>query len=121
MARDRLQLARGDHLGQQHGRGLQRLDLLLGIGAAGAVLHHEHAERRPAAQHGHAEERLIDFFARLRLVGKGRMRLRVRERKRFRGFSNQADEALAAAHGCQMDCFSIQAFGRIKFQPTVSA
>ena len=76
--RQRRQLARGDHLGQHHGGRLQRLDFLLGIGAPGAVLHHQHAERVAGAQHRHAEEGVVDLFAGLRPVGEGRMRLRVR-------------------------------------------
>ena len=48
--RQRGQLARGDHLGEHHGGGLQRLDFLFRIGASGAVLHVEHAERIAGAQ-----------------------------------------------------------------------
>ena len=59
----RRQFARRDHLRQHHGGGLQRLDLFLDIGAVGAVLHHQHAERVAGAQDRHAEERVIDFFA----------------------------------------------------------
>jgi len=65
---ERLQLARGDHFGEQHRRRLQRLDFFFGIGAPRPVLHDEHAERRAAAQHRHAEEGLINLFAGLRLV-----------------------------------------------------
>ena len=49
---ERGQLARGDHLGEYHRRGLQRLDLFLAIGAEGPVLHVEHAERLPARRIG---------------------------------------------------------------------
>ena len=97
LAGERLQFARGDHLGEQHRGRLQRLDLFLGIGAARAVLHDQHAERRAAAQHGHAEERLVDLFAGLRLVGERGMVLRVGERERLGGGGDEADEALRRA------------------------
>ena len=84
LGRDALQFARGDHLGEQHRRRLQRLDLLLGIGAPRPVLHDQHADRRAAAQDRHAEEGLIDLLAGLRLVGEGRMVLRVGQRERLR-------------------------------------
>ena len=73
----RLELARGDHLGQHHRDGLERLDLLLGIDALGPVLHHQHAERLAAAQDRHAEEGVVDLLARLGLVGEGGVVLRV--------------------------------------------
>ena len=90
---DVFHLAGREHLGQHHGGGLQRLDLLFGVGAVGAVLHDEHAERAPGAQHRHAEEGVVDLLARLRQVGEGRMRLRVGqvERPRLRG--DEADQA----------------------------
>ena len=71
------ELARGDHLGEHHRGGLQRLLFLLGIGAARAVLHHQHAERVAGAQDRHAEEGVVDFFAGFRPVGEGRVGLRV--------------------------------------------
>ena len=52
----RRQFARSDHLRQHHRGGLQRLDLFLDIGALGAVLHHQHAERIAGAQDRDAEE-----------------------------------------------------------------
>ena len=76
---ERGELARGDHLGEHHRGGLQRLVFLLGIGALRAVLHHQHAERVAGAQDRHAEEGVIDLFAGLRPEGEGRMALRVGE------------------------------------------
>ena len=94
---ERLQFAGGDHFGQQHRRGLERLDFLFRIGAAGAVLHDENAERIAAAQDGHAEEGLIDFLAGFRPIGEGRMSLGVGERQRLGLFGDQADQAFARA------------------------
>ena len=75
--------ARGDHLGQHHGGGLQRLDFLVAILTLGAVLHRQHAEHVAAAQDRHAEERVIDLLAGLRPVGEGRMVLGVGEIERL--------------------------------------
>ena len=91
---ERGQFARGDHLGQHHGGGLQRLDFLLGIGAPGAVLHHQHAERVAGAQDRHAEEGVVDFFAGFRPVREGRMGLRVRQVDGVGFARDQADQAL---------------------------
>ena len=63
---DGRELARGDHLGEHHRGGLQRLLFLLGIGAPRPVLHHQHAERIAGAQDRHAEEGVVDLFAGLR-------------------------------------------------------
>ena len=57
------QLAGGNHLGEHHGGGLQRLDFFFRVGAPRPVLHHQHAERIAGAQDRHAEERMIDLFA----------------------------------------------------------
>ena len=94
---ERLQFAARDHLGEQHGGGLEHLDLFFGIDAAGPVLHHQHAERVAAAQDRHAEEGLVDLLAGLRLVGEGRMGLRVRQRQRLGRGGDQADEAFVDA------------------------
>ena len=90
-----LQLARGEHLGQHHGGGLERLDLLLGVDPVGAVLDDEDAERVAGAQQRHAEEGVVDLLAGLGPVGEGGMGLGVRERERLGGRGDQADEALA--------------------------
>ena len=117
----RLQFARGDHFGEQHGRRLERLDLLFGIGAACLVLDDQHAEGIAASQNWHAEERRIDFLAGLRPVHERRMRLRIGKRERLGGLGNQADETFARAQRGQMNGFTVQAFRRIKFEPAVGA
>ena len=60
------QFAGGDHLGDHHGGGLQRLLLLLGIGAPRPVLHHQHAQRVAGAQDRDAQEGVVDLLAGLR-------------------------------------------------------
>ncbi len=56
-----------------HRGGFERLDLVLAIVCGlRAVLHDQNAERAAGAQHRHAEEGVIDLFARLRQVGEGR-------------------------------------------------
>ena len=60
------ELARGDHLGEHHRGGLQRLLFLLGVGAPRPVLHDQHAERIAGSQNRHAEEGVVNLFAGLR-------------------------------------------------------
>ena len=95
--RQRLQLARGEHLGQHHGGGLEGLDLFLGIDPVGAVLDDQHAERVAGAQQRHAQEGVVDLFAGLGLVGEGRVALGVGEGQGLGRRGDEADEALARA------------------------
>ena len=118
---DVLHLAGGEHLRQHHGGGLERLDLLFRVGAVGAVLHVEHAERAPGAQHRHAEEGVVDLLARLRQVGEGGMRLRVGQVERPRLLGDEADQAApdgqrGAVHGARL-----QAFRGVELQHVVGA
>ena len=106
-----LQLPGRDHLGEQHGGRLQRLDFLFRVGAPRAVLHDQHSDRRAPAQNRHAEERLVDLFTRLRSVGKGRMMLRVGQRQRLGARSDKADKTLAWPHGGQVDRLAVEALG----------
>ena len=112
-AGDRGQLARGDHLGEHHRRGLQRLFFLFGIGAARAVLHHQHAERIAGAQHRHAEERVVDFFAGFRPEREGRVRLRVRQIDRVGLAGDQADQAFVGLQHGFVHRLALQALGGV--------
>ncbi len=118
---DALELARGDHLGKKHRGGLESLDLFLRIGAPRAVLHHEHANRRAAAQNRHAKERLIDLFARLGFVGERRMVLGVGQRERLGARGDETDQALPGFHRRQVDRFTIEAFGRKQLHSAVGS
>ena len=115
------QLARGDHLGQHHGGGLQRFDFFFRIGAPRPVLHHQHAERVAGTQHRHAEEGVIDFFAGLRPEGEGRMRLRVRKVDGAGLARDQADQALVRAQHRLVDGVALQAFGGVELQRGIDA
>ena len=95
VARHLGELARRDDLGQHHRRRLQRLFFFLGIVAARAVLHDEHADDDAVAQDRHAEEGVVDLFAGLRQVFERRMRLRVGEIEELRFAGDGADEAFA--------------------------
>ncbi len=119
--RQRRQFARGDHLRQHHRGGLQRLDLFLDIGALGAVLHHQHAERIAGAQDRNAEERMIDFFAGLRAERERRMALRVAQIERRRFARDQADEALMRAQHGSVHRVAVEAFGGVEFECVVDA
>ena len=101
----------GDHLRQDHGDGLQRLDLFLVVLTAGAVLHHQHAEHAAGAHDRHAGERVIDLLARLRTVGELRMALRVVERQRPGVRGDVADQALADPQARAMHGRGIEALG----------
>ncbi len=117
--RQRRQFARGDHLRQHHGGGLQRLDLFLRIGPPRPVLHHQHAERIAGAQDRHAEERVVDFLAGLRPIGEGRMRLRVGQVDGVRLARDEADEAFVGAHHGAVDGFPVEALGGVEFKRAV--
>ena len=119
--RQRRQFAGGDHLRQHHGGGLQRLDLLLNIGALGAVLHDQHAERIAGAQDRHAEEGVVDFFAGFRAVREGRMVLRVLQVQRRRFAGDEADKALMRVEDRAVDGFALQTLGGVQFERVVDA
>jgi hypothetical protein len=110
---ERRELARGDHLGEHHGRGLQRLLFLFGISAPGAVLHHQHAEGVARAQDRHAEEGVVDFFAGLRPIGEGRMGLGVGQVDRLGVARDLADQAFVGAQHGLVDGFALQAFSGV--------
>ena len=61
----------------ERGDDLHRLDLVLGIGAPGPVLHREHADDAAGAQDRHAEERVVDLLAGLREIAEVGVGLRV--------------------------------------------
>ena len=110
---ERRQLAGGDHLGEHHRRGLQRLFFFLGIGAPRAVLHHHHAERIAGAQDRHAEEGVVDFFAGFRPVAEGRVGVRLRQVDRIGFARHQADQALVGIQHGLVDGFALEAFGGV--------
>ena len=64
-------------LGQHHGRGLQHLDVLVGVLPMGPVLDGEDAHHLTVADDRHRQERVVDLLARLGPVGEGRVVLRV--------------------------------------------
>jgi hypothetical protein len=115
------QIAGGDHLGDDHRRGFQRLDLVLAIGAHRAVLHDEDAERAPGPQHRHAEEGMVDLLAGFRQVGEGRVLLRVRQVERPRAGRDGADEALAQPQLREVDRAGVEALGGVEFEHAVGA
>ncbi len=118
---ERGQLARGDHLRQHHGGGLQRFLFLFGIGAPRAVLHHQHAERVAGAQDRHAEEGVIDLFAGFRPVGEGRVLVRLRQIDGGGLARHQADQAFVDVHHGQVDGLPVQTFGGIELEGVVYA
>ena len=116
-----LQFARGNDFRQHHGSGLQSLDFLLDILARGFVLHDQNAKRHTLPQNGHAEEGLIDFFARFRLVGEGRMGLSMGEIERFGPLGDQTDQTLARPHRGFMHGLGGQTLCGIEFERAIGA
>ncbi len=119
--RQRGKLARGDHLGEHHRRGLQRLDFLFRIGAPRAVLHHQHAERVAGAQDRHAHEGMVDFLAGLRPEGERRMGLRVGKIDGARLARHQADQAFVRAQHGVVHGVAVEALGGVQFERRVDA
>ena len=113
------QLAHHDHLGQHHGRGLQRLDFFLVIGAMGRVLDDQNAERAAGPEHRHAEERVVDLFARFRDVAEGRVALGVGQIERPGFLGDAADQALADAQRGVVDGLGLQTLGGVELQHPV--
>ena len=120
-AEKRLQAAPDDGSGQHRGDDLERLDLLLGVVPAGAVLHHEHARDPAAGGDRHAEEGVVDLLAGLRQVGEGGMRLGVRQVERPRLSGDQADETLAELERRLVHGGRVEALGGIELQHLVGA
>ncbi len=112
----RQQLARGHRLGQNHGDGLDVLDLFLVITTGGAVLDDQDADGPAAAQQGRAEEGVIGVFARFRPVGEAGMRLGVRQADRRGRARHLADQALAGAQAGVVDGLGIQTLGGEQLQ-----
>ncbi len=64
----------GDQIfGNDHGGGVQNFDVLVGIFPLRFVLNDQNTKDLPRSLNRHGEERVIDFFARFRPVGKRRM------------------------------------------------
>ncbi len=118
---DRLQAAGRDHLGDDHRRRLQRLRLLLGVGAPGGILDDEDADRVAGPQDRHAEEGIIDLLARLRLVGEARMQLRIGDVQDLRRLGDEADEAFPGLHRGQVDGGAVETLGGIELERAVGA
>ncbi len=69
------QIARGQHLGQDRGDDLERLDIVLAVELLRRVLHHQHADHAAAALHRHTQEGVVDVLAGLREIGEIGVRL----------------------------------------------
>ena len=120
-AGERGELARGDHLGQHHRGGLQRLFFFLRIGAPRAVLHHQHAERVAGAQHRHAQEGVVDFLAGFRPERERRVVLGFRQVDRVGFARDQADQALVLAQHGLVDGLAVEALAGVELERPVHA
>ena len=107
------ELAGCNHFGEHHRRRLQGFFLFFGVGPPRAVLHHQHAKRIARAQDRNAEERMVDFFAGLRAIGEGRVRLRIRQVHRVGFAGDQANQAFVGLKDGLVDGFALEAFGGV--------
>ncbi len=110
------QFARRHRFGQDHGDGLDVLDLFLVIAPLGAVLDDQDADGPSAAQQGGAQEGVIGVFAGLRAVGEGRVRRRVRQADRLGHARHLAHQALAGAQPGGVHGLGVQALGGEQLQ-----
>ena len=116
LLRDLVEVAGAGDLGDHHRGGLQRLDFLVVVPAGGAVLHRQHADHPPGAQHGDAEEGVVVLLTGLRQVGEGGVRARVDDVERLRRLRDAPDQTLADTQARTMHRGRVQAVGGIKLQ-----
>ena len=107
----REEIAGGNHLGEDHGDDLQILDVVLGVDPAGAVLHHQHPDRPPAAEKGYPEKCVERILPRLRTVRKGRVAGRVGQVQRPALAHDLADQPFARRHLGDVDGVRVEALG----------
>ena len=118
---ERRELAGSDHLGDHHGDRLECLRLLLRVGAARPVLHHQHAERVAGPQDRHAEERVINLFSGLRPVGERGVLVRLRQVDRVGFASDQADQPFVGTEHRDVDGFRLEALAGVQLEAAVDA
>ena len=109
------------HLGQHHRHDFQRVDLVVGILAGLLALHDKDAELFAQPLDRDAEERGIDFLARLRHVAEAALGRCVGGVDGVRGLGDAAHQPLAQLHPRLVDGFLLQPLGRAKFQRVVIA
>ncbi len=112
----RQKLARGHRLGQDHGDGLDVLDLFLVIATGDAVLDDQDPDGPAAAQQGRAEEGVIGVFARFRPIGEAGVRLGVRQAQRFGRAGHLADQTLAGTQAGVVNGLGVQPLGGEQLQ-----
>ena len=105
------EFAPGQQLGQHHGQRLQRLDFLVGVVPAGAVLHRQNAQDPAAAQDRHPHQRVVDLLTGLGAEGKVGVSLGIGQGQRPGAGGNIADQALAQAQSGLVNGRRLQALG----------
>ncbi len=87
--------ARSNHLGQHHGDGLQRFDLIFAVDALRPVLDHQHAEHALGAYDRHTQERAVGILTCFRPIGETLVMGRIGDVERTRGLRDEAHKSLA--------------------------
>ncbi|MNN20345.1 hypothetical protein D3C81_1336220 [compost metagenome] len=108
--------ARGDRLGQDHGDGLDVLDLFLVIATGRAVLDDQHPDGPTAAQKRRAEEGVEGVFAGFRAIGEAGVGRRVRQADRLGQPGHLADQTLAGAQPGVVHGLGVQTLRGEQFQ-----
>ena len=108
-----------DNLGQHHGNGLKRIDLVIAIGPLGPVLDRQDPQNAAAAQDGHAEEGVEGIFAGFRAVGERGMPWSILDGHGLSPPGNEANEAFIRPQPCGRYGFRLKALCRNQQQGPV--
>ncbi len=113
--------ARDEVLRDHHCGRLQNLDVFVRILLRRPVLNDEHAEHLARTRNRHRQQRMVDFFARLRPVGERRMARRLGLVDGHAQLRAPPDKAFPALHPRRMYRRGVEALGREKLERAVLA
>ena len=106
----------GDKLRQDHGGGLQGLDLDVLVLARIHVLDAQHADRTLTVDDGDAGEGMEFFLPGFRTIEEVRVRLGLCKVQRFDVLGDRARQPFADAHAGDVDRFGVEAASGVEFQ-----
>ena len=106
----------GDELGQDHGHGLQRLDLHFLVAARVDMLDAQHPHRAFSPHNRHAGKGVEFFLARFGAILEVRVSRRFSQVQRFDPFGNGSGQTFANRHAGDVNRALVEAAGREKFE-----